>query len=130
MRSNSRCARRVHWRRVERRVELIIGRSARIAALLPALLSPPGTRRKGKKGEEGRQYGLKGGRISPRVEHRVDLCQMVDSVVALLCLGATLAENTERVTTFGIYLSDAPPVIPGTAKAKARGGEATKGKRP
>lgn len=48
VRSNSLCARRVHWRRVERRVELIIGRSGRIAALFPPL--PTWNASKGEKG--------------------------------------------------------------------------------
>ena len=80
----SRCARtkkkkKKSNRRVTlRRVELIIGRSVRIAGP-PLVLHPrcgrvdEGKERDKKKGirqqKEGRQYGLKGGRSSLRVEH-------------------------------------------------------------
>lgn len=55
----------------KRQVELIIGRSVRIAASLPTLdehvIEEKGKR--DKKAKEGRQCGLRGGRSSLRVEH-------------------------------------------------------------
>lgn len=94
----------------KRQVELIIGRSVRIAASLPTLdehvIEEKGKR--DKKAKEGRQCGLRGGRSSLRVEHWVDLCQMVDSAVAVAALPryGLSRWNTMRVTTFGlgIYL--------------------------